>query len=98
MRIFISFCHPRTRGFTRCPRCSKSDRFLQNAVAHQVIEATFGHDPNAATKELLQFGDESAREPRAWRRSNVHEQIEVALWPGITGAPSSPESLTFEAG
>lgn len=46
---------------------------LQDSVSQQLIQSPLRHDLKAAAQELLEFGDESAREPGTWVQPNVDE-------------------------
>jgi hypothetical protein len=50
------------------------------------------HDLHAPTQEFLQLGDKTAREPWAWIRSNVNQQIHVAVGSRVTPCHGSEKA------
>jgi hypothetical protein len=52
------------------------------------------HDLYTPTQEFLQLGHKTAREPRAWIRSNVNQQIHVAVGSRVTARHGSKKADT----
>src|SRR5437870_5696723 len=75
----------------RCVRCSgeyvpdglgrpsQRNGFVEDTVAQEVIEPTLGYDLHSPTQKLFEIRHEAAGEPWAWIRSDIHEQVEIAV-------------------
>ena len=57
-----------------------------------MVQSVLCHDLYAPTQEFLQLGDKTAREPRAWIRSNVNQQIHVAVGSRVTPCHGSKKA------